>query len=201
VKIELNNAGCLQNVCDKLDNCIKYIRDVAHNLIPGSLQFGLKTALEDFVTQFPNAHFYFFGQDRRMGERIEFIIYCCANELVTNSINHSKAKSIKVQLIQNKKCISLTVHDDGCGFDENRVVKGNGLKNVHDRVISCNGKIHTVTSPGNGTETTIELDFGNMNKLNVEPNMSQNILTFVPKHTIPNNPDSLSSPCFLKSDV
>jgi signal transduction histidine kinase len=158
VKIELNQVESLQNVCSKLDNCIEEIRRIAHDLMPVSLQFGMKVALEDFAAQYPNVFFHFFGEEKRIDERIEFIVYCCTNELINNAIKHSGAENINVQLIQDEKYISLTVQDDGCGFDESTVTKGMGLKNVYDRVVSCNGKIDIVTSPGKGTGITIELE-------------------------------------------
>jgi len=158
VKIELNQAENLQNVSDKLDECIKEIRAITHNLMPRSLlSSGMKTALEDFAAQFPNVHFHFFGKEKRIRERLEFIIYCCANELVTNSIRYSGAKEINMQLIQGEKHVSLTVQDDGCGFDEKTVTAGIGLKNIRDRVASCNGKLDIASAPGQGTETVIEL--------------------------------------------
>ena len=158
VKIELKNTENLQNVGDKLDECIKEIREITHNLMPRSLRlFGMKTALEDFSVQFPNVHFHFFGEEKRIRDRLEFIIYCCANELVTNSIRYSGANEINMQLIQGEKHVSLTVQDDGCGFDEKTASTGIGLKNIRDRVASCNGKLDILTSPGHGTETIIEL--------------------------------------------
>ena len=36
-----------------------------------------------------------------------------------------------------------------------------GLKNIRDRVASCNGKLDITTSPGKGTETIIELKIEN----------------------------------------
>ena len=162
VKIELKNAENLQNVSDKLDECIKEIREITHNLMPRSLRSsGMKTALEDFAAQFPNVHFHFFGEEKRIRERLEFIIYCCANELVTNSLRYSHANNINMQLIQRDKHVSLTVQDDGCGFDEKIVSSGIGLRNIRDRVASCNGKLDISTSPGNGTETLIELKIEN----------------------------------------
>jgi signal transduction histidine kinase len=158
VKIELgNHAETLQNVRDKLDNCAKDIRNAAHDLMPASLQFGLKVALEDFAAQFPNVRFHFFGEEKRIDRRMEFVVYCCACELVNNSIKHSGAKEINLQLVQDEKHVTLTVSDDGDGFDEKAVSKGFGLKSLRDRVASCNGKMDISTSPGKGTETTIEL--------------------------------------------
>lgn len=158
VRIGLNNdTDSLQNVCNKLDGCIEEIRRVAHNLMPVSLQFGMKVALEDFAAQFSNVHFHFFGEDKRIESRKEFVIYCCANELVTNALRHANAKEINLQLVQNEKHVSITIQDDGCGFDEKTVIEGFGLKNIRDRVASCDGKIDIVSSPGMGTEVTIEI--------------------------------------------
>jgi len=158
VKIELNkHADMLQSVREQLDKCIRDIRDAAHNLMPASLQYGTKVALEDFSAQFPNVQFHFFGKEKRIGERLEFVVYCCANELINNAIKHSGAQNINMQLVQDEKHVTLTVSDDGCGFDEQNVTKGFGLKSIRNRVASCNGKIDIDSSPGKGTETTIEL--------------------------------------------
>ena len=158
VKIELaKQTDMMYNVREQLDNCIRDIRDAAHDLMPVSLQFGMKVALEDFAARFPNVSFHFFGKERRIGERMEYVVYCCANELVNNAVKHSGARNINMQLVQVEKHVTLTVSDDGCGFDEQNVIKGLGLKSIRDRVASCNGKIDIESSPEMGTETTIEL--------------------------------------------
>lgn len=157
-KIELaNHAENLYNVSDRLDSCIEEIRRVAHNLMPVSLQSGLKTALEDFTAKFPNVRFHFFGEEKRLEKSTEYIVYCCAAELVNNSLKHSEAKNINVQLVWSEDYVALTVEDDGCGFDEKSVTEGIGLKNIHDRIASCAGKMNVVSSPGKGTETIIEI--------------------------------------------
>ena len=159
LKIELGDTGFhLQNVGDRLDECIETIRRMAHGLMPASLErFGMKAALEDHCRLFSSVHFYFFGDDRRIDKKIELVIFYCAYELVSNSVKHSGAKNINVQLIQGEKHVSLTVQDDGCGFDREDAVQGSGLKNIKNRVISCKGKMDIVSSPCNGTETFIEL--------------------------------------------
>lgn len=157
VKIELNTAVSLLEVSKKLDRCIDEVRRVAHNLMPASLQYGVKVALEDFSAQLPTVHFHFFGLDKRFDERAEFVVYCCASELVGNSLKHSEADTINIQLVQDDRHITLTVQDNGTGYDVNAENEGLGLKNIYDRVASCNGKIDVVSSPDKGTETTIEI--------------------------------------------
>lgn len=158
IKIEFNSiAQPIQSLSDKLDICIKELRRVAHNLMPASLQYGMKTALEDFSAQFPNVQFHFFGEESRFDERAEYVIYCCANELVTNSLRHAEAENIYIQLVQEDKYVTLTVQDDGKGYDEKSIKEGMGLKSIRDRVRSCNGKIDVFSSHNKGTETIIEL--------------------------------------------
>lgn len=158
LRIDLtSNEENLRNVSGKLDDCIDEIRRVAHNLMPVSLQSGLKTALEDYSVKFPNVRFHFFGEDRHIDRTHEYIVYCCVNELVNNSLKHSEADNIDVQLVQGEDYVALTVEDDGCGFDEKSVTKGIGLKSIRDRVASCGGKMDIRTSPGKGTEIIIQI--------------------------------------------
>jgi len=158
MKIGLNNAESIQTIGEKLDTCIKELRDITNNIMPRSLEkFGMKGALEDFCVDVPNLHFHFFGENLRIHRNQEYAVYCCAKELVNNALKHAGATTINVQLVQSKKHVSLTVQDDGCGFDEKTVKKGHGLENIQNRVASCNGKIDITSSPGKGTETVIEL--------------------------------------------
>ncbi|MDR0574476.1 MAG: tetratricopeptide repeat protein [Tannerella sp.] len=154
VKSDFDNT----DISNKLNDCIEEVRRISRNLMPLPLRNGIKTALEDFTAQFPNVRFHFFGQEKRIEKRIEFVLYCCANELVSNSIRHSGAKNINVQLVQGENHIALTVQDDGSGFDEKTVIKGVGLKSIQDRVASCSGKINIFSSPNKGTETIIEIN-------------------------------------------
>ncbi len=167
VKIGLtDDMKSAKSVGEKLDSCIEEVRQVAHNLMPTSLQYGLKTALEDFAAQFPNVQFHFFGKEIRFDERAEFALYCCASELVNNSLRHAEAKTINLQLVLQKDYASLTVQDDGKGYEKPLKTEGIGLQNVRDRVASCNGKMDVVSSPGEGTETIIELKIRMVNRLN-----------------------------------
>ena len=157
-KIGLKNTDSLQNISDKLEECIIEVREVTNNIMPRSLRlFGLKGALEDLCAQFSNVYFHFFGEDNRIRYNQEYSVYCCARELVNNAQKHSGATNINVQLVQSKKYLTLTVEDNGCGYDEKTVVKGDGLQIIHNRVASCKGKMDIASSPGKGTETVIEL--------------------------------------------
>jgi signal transduction histidine kinase len=158
VKMELNVLEHTQNLRNRLDKCIEEIHWVVAGMMPSSLvRFGMKAALEDYCRRFPNVHFHFFGNDERIDEKTEITIYFCAYELVNNAVSHSGAKIINVQLVQEKNRVSLTVQDDGRGFDTKKIKpKGMGMKNINNRVIAFDGVIDISSSPGKGTEVNIE---------------------------------------------
>lgn len=146
-------------VLEMLDQFIVELRRVAHNMMPESLmREGIKASLEDFCRSIPNANFQFFGENPKIDNHIEMLIYRCAYELINNAIRHADAQRIDVQLTVDEKLVSLTVRDDGVGFDPETVKYGNGLKNMHDRISAYNGKINMYSSPGNGTEINIEIE-------------------------------------------
>ncbi|WP_449190610.1 tetratricopeptide repeat-containing sensor histidine kinase [Tannerella forsythia] len=142
-----------------LDELAVELRRVAHNLMPESLSHcGLKAALEDFCRSIPIADFRFFGEDTHLDNRLEVLIYRCAYELVNNAMKHAEASRINVQLTVDARLVSLSVQDDGRGFDPDTVTYGAGFTNIRNRISAYNGKISVYSSPGAGTEVTIEIE-------------------------------------------
>ncbi|GHT10200.1 hypothetical protein FACS189426_10020 [Bacteroidia bacterium] len=158
VKLNLNDVEHLQNAREMLDQSISELRRIAQDTIPKPLLlYGLKVSLENFCMSVPNAEFHYFGDDSRLDSRIEIAIYRCGHELVNNAIKHSGAENINVQLVQDINRVSLTVQDNGCGFDTKTPAKGIGLKNLRDRITAYNGKLNIYSTPGKGTEVYVEI--------------------------------------------
>jgi signal transduction histidine kinase len=158
VKINLNKVEELQKARDMLDSSIEEVRRIAHHLMPASLlRFGMRVSLEDFCHSFPNVHFHFFGEEKRIEENAEILIYRCVHELVNNAVKYAEANNINVQLVQSDDRISLTVQDDGKGFDTEKQSFGMGLKNLQDRLTAFNGTMDVVSGEGDGTEVNVEL--------------------------------------------
>jgi signal transduction histidine kinase len=121
------------------------------------LRYGLKPSLEDFCLSVPIVQFHYFGTGDRLEDKLELLIYRCVHELVNNALKYSGATGINVQLLQDADRLSLTVQDNGCGFDTEAPAKGMGLKNIHDRIAAYNGKVTIYSSPGKGTEVYVEI--------------------------------------------
>lgn len=142
-----------------LDQTIIELRRVAHHMMPESLmRNGLKVSLEDFCRSIPGAFFQYIGTDNRLDSRLEILIYHCAYELINNAVKHANATQINIQLILDERLISLTVQDNGCGFDPESGTQGNGFSNIQTRISAYDGKMVVYSSPGNGTEITIEIE-------------------------------------------
>jgi signal transduction histidine kinase len=120
---------------------------------------GLKHAIADFCNTIPQAKFTYYGDESRFDSKLEVMIYQIIHELISNAIKHAKAEHILVQIVRDVNRISLTVQDDGCGFDIETVSKGMGLTNIRNRVAACNGNLLIDSKPGTGTEVSVEINF------------------------------------------
>lgn len=147
------------NALKLLDQSIGELRRVAHHMMPESLmRYGLKVSLEDYCRAISSAHFYYFGAEERLDERLKVVLYRCAYELINNAVKHAEATVVNVQLIIDHGLISLTIHDDGIGFDPEKVSSGSGLDNIRTRVSTYNGNMTIHSLPGKGTEVSVEIE-------------------------------------------
>ena len=82
----------------------------------------------------------------------ETAIFHVAQESLNNARKHARAAHVGVSLTTDSDDVTLTVHDDGAGFDatSNHSEDHNGLRNMSARARSCHGDIGIETSPGAG---------------------------------------------------
>jgi signal transduction histidine kinase len=147
------------NVVSMVNQSIVEMRRIAHHIMPEALALhGLAVALKEFCAFIPSAKFNYIGGEERLESHLETLFYNCAYELVNNALKHSNATTIDVDLLIAREMVSLSVHDNGIGFDPETVEPGNGLKNIRNRVDAYKGKLNIYTSPGKGTEINIEVE-------------------------------------------
>ncbi|MDP9081669.1 MAG: hypothetical protein M3O71_30015 [Bacteroidota bacterium] len=80
-----------------------------------------------------------------------------AKEAINNSFKYAECRTIKIIIKpgSNNK-ISLSISDDGVGFNITDKSKGYGLNNMKYRAKQINYLLHYNSSPGNGTSITVE---------------------------------------------
>lgn len=161
------NALAFERSMDMLDSSIKEMRRVAHNMMPETLvKYGLDTALKDFCNDINQSgalsvDYSSIGVENAKIEQITAItIYRIVQELLNNSIKHARAQYAIVQISNNNGLLSITVEDNGRGFDTSiiKVQKGMGWHNVMKRVDFLKGTLDVTSKEGKGTSVHIELN-------------------------------------------
>lgn len=145
-----------------LDNSIEQVRRVAHNLTPPSLQnFSLTEAIKQFCIKTNEVHnlkliFSTYGIPLTYSKEQETTIYRIVQELVTNIVKHANASEALVQINNHDQHMSITVEDNGIGFDISSHHNGIGLKNIYSRVAFLKGTVQ-IDSNKKGTTVTVEI--------------------------------------------
>jgi len=88
---------------------------------------------------------------------IEQDLYRVAQEAIENAARHAKAKIVSVTLTQTSGRLTLTVRDDGRGFDLSTPSAGYGLRGMRERAEMLGGTLNITSAIGQGT--TAELTY------------------------------------------
>ncbi|QNA46391.1 tetratricopeptide repeat-containing sensor histidine kinase [Lacibacter sediminis] len=160
------NAQAFERSMDMLDSSIKEMRRVAHNMMPETLvKYGLDTALKDFCKDMSLAgsvkviYQSVSIENAVIDQTTSITIYRIVQELVNNVMKHAAAKQVVVQLNKLNGQLTITVEDDGKGFDTAilRQSSGMGWSNILNRVEFMKGIMDVQSEPGKGTSVHIEL--------------------------------------------
>ncbi len=155
----------LPGVLQQLDASVDELRRIARNMMPETLlKYGLATALRDFCKGLEQAgisiSFQAYGLREDIPKSIQIMVYRIIQELISNALKHANAKHILAQCLQHEQQLSITVEDDGDGFDPGRQGEpGMGLANVRTRVAYLDGKLDIHSEAGVGTTVTVELNY------------------------------------------
>jgi signal transduction histidine kinase/tetratricopeptide (TPR) repeat protein len=161
------NQRAFERSMDMLDSSIKEMRRVAHNMMPESLvKFGLDTALKDFCHDINQSgalkvNYQSIGlSDMQLDQTTAITVYRIVQELINNTMKHAAAKSAIVQVSVSGKQLSVTVEDDGKGFDTAIIKRAEGIgwSNIQHRVDFLKGRLDVDSQPGKGTSVQIEFD-------------------------------------------
>jgi signal transduction histidine kinase len=100
----------------------------------------------------------FVGDERLLASDIRRGLLSVVRESLSNIIRHSSASEVDVELAitRNGSGIHLLIKDNGLGFDPATVVRGDGLKNISERMSELGGTTNWTFD--NGTILQIELD-------------------------------------------
>jgi signal transduction histidine kinase len=99
------------------------------------------------------------GQPPRLSPTIESEILSIATEAMTNARTHADCRNVSVTLSHTPPDLSLSVRDDGRGFDPSRAAPTGhwGLLGLQERATSIGATLAITSTPGEGTEVVLVL--------------------------------------------
>lgn len=154
----------LDNALKNIDGAVADLRDIAHNLMPSSLiKYGFEAAIEEIIenlnkTRRINIQFYTNNNKANISQELSFLLFRFMQELLNNTVKHSKAQNISIQIVKEDDYISLLIDDDGIGFNPEKSIKnGLGIRNIQSRVQLYNGFMSIDSGEGSGTSIHIKM--------------------------------------------
>ena len=93
----------------------------------------------------------------RLDPEIEETLYRLTQESLTNAMKHASAGSVSVELTEAGETVTLSVTDDGQGFDTAEISTGFGLVGMRDRAVLVGGTVSIESAPGSGTTVRAEI--------------------------------------------
>jgi len=147
----------LNEMLDSLDETVKTVRKVASDLRPSILDdFGLIDALDWHSKEFAarsgiNVHFKTLAKEVTSDAAITIGLFRMYQEALVNVARHAEAKNVITALETSDTYISLSITDDGKGFDSSIQRKTLGLLGMKERAQMIGGTLTIHSKPGKGT--------------------------------------------------
>jgi two-component system nitrate/nitrite sensor histidine kinase NarX len=93
----------------------------------------------------------------RLPNEVHVVTYRVCQEALANVARHANASRVEVSVKGGSDRVSMTVRDDGVGFDPSGAPKGTlGLVTMAERVDETGGRFDVVSAPGRGTVVAYE---------------------------------------------
>jgi signal transduction histidine kinase len=91
---------------------------------------------------------------------VEQCIYRVAQETLTNVARHAQARHVQVSLLQEHKRLTLTVSDDGRGFEPDAADLEDhlGIRGMQERAEAAGGTLEVSSEPGQGTTVRLSVE-------------------------------------------
>lgn len=149
---------------------IKGVRTATFNLMPPELSdYGIVSSIAKLtqeLSKLTGKNILFYNKtnfNQRLDSLIEINIYRLTQEAINNAIKYADSTHIIVQLSHSNSILSITIDDNGKGFDVNAIEKkrnsesGMGLLFMKERIQYINGRVFINSIPDEGTRITFNI--------------------------------------------
>ncbi len=163
--LQVHTAELVSRAQETTQSISTSVHELSHRLHPSKLRLiGLVAALDNLRRDLSPPHLPIAFSHRNVPAEIDQNIALCvfrvAQEALGNAVKHSDAGHIWVDLTGGPSSVTLTITDDGKGFDVNGPPNaGLGLISMRERVESVGGvlEIHATPASGTGLKVTVPI--------------------------------------------
>ena len=166
----------LAKVGAQLSDCLELVKasmEIVHNISfalhsPVLDRLGLLPALEDFADRFEKRTKFAVvvtgHSERRLPADKGIALFRIAQEALTNCAKHSGARNASIKLAFDGDRITLSIEDDGRGFELLTVTQGMqgqglGILSMRERVEAIGGEFHIASALGKGTKVVVHTPY------------------------------------------
>jgi two-component system sensor histidine kinase UhpB len=150
---------------DHIHTAIEEIRKLSKSLVsPSTEDLGIIETINDMIgdirwAQKIEISFTHAGFDEsKLDYGLKLTIYRMVQEQMNNILKYAEATKISIVIRAKAKKLTLTITDNGKGFDLRSKRKGIGINNIINRADVFNGRVDIKTAPGNGCVLKVEFD-------------------------------------------
>jgi signal transduction histidine kinase len=95
------------------------------------------------------------GEPRTLPLRINDALYRLGQEALANAVRHANPGKLEITLHYDYSAVTLTVSDDGAGFDHDAKSQGFGVQGMRKRAASISAKLEIFSAEGSGTQVVV----------------------------------------------
>jgi signal transduction histidine kinase len=156
----------LVRASEALRRTLRQLRSLLVEIHPPGLNAGgLGAALEDLTAQAASSGVTptvtVDGMDGT-SDHVVALVWRVAQEAIRNAVRHAGASAVRVAVLGEGRQVSLTVSDDGAGFDPGAAGRQDsyGLRGLQSLVQDGGGILQVESAPGAGTTVRMVVDRG-----------------------------------------
>jgi signal transduction histidine kinase len=158
--------GLTRSITGRLSKVSDDVRQLAYRFHPSILDdLGLTKAVRRLVDDFSastglEALYVHDDSVSPVPPDLATCVYRIAQEGLNNVARHAHATEVEVELICEEELISLSIRDNGIGFDLEQIAQSSprlGLLSMKERARLVHGTLDVVTAPGQGTHMQVQV--------------------------------------------
>lgn len=160
----------LQTMIETIKTIINGMREIIFNLRPMSIDnLGLAVTIDSYCLQLKKNYdidvkFHNQTEEPKLSSIYKITLYRILQEACYNVIKHANASKIDVSLSCSENTLKMTIQDDGCGFDTQKLQEpsekmpyGFGVSMMRERAALLGGVFQIMSIMEEGTTVSVEV--------------------------------------------